>query len=107
MFQIYCENAHEAHLDDCSQCRELLAYAEHRLERCPFGEEKSTCASCTVHCYKPDMRERIKEVMRYGGPRMTLRHPILAIYHLLDSRRPSPRLAKRPAPDRSSPRPTT
>jgi hypothetical protein len=30
------------------------------------------------------MREKIKEVMRYAGPRLIYRHPILAIRHLLD-----------------------
>jgi hypothetical protein len=33
------------------------------------------------------MRDRVKEVMRFSGPRMLLRHPILAIRHLLDGRR--------------------
>jgi hypothetical protein len=30
------------------------------------------------------MREAVREVMRYAGPRMALRHPILAFLHLLD-----------------------
>ena len=54
------------------------------LDRCPFGEEKTTCARCPVHCYKPAMRERVRAVMRYAGPRMLLRHPILALQHQLD-----------------------
>jgi hypothetical protein len=36
------------------------------------------------------MRDHIKLVMRYAGPRMLLRHPILTIRHLLDARRPAP-----------------
>ena len=43
---------------------------------------------CPVHCYEAAMRERVRQVMRYAGPRMLLRHPILALLHLRDERRP-------------------
>ena len=33
------------------------------------------------------MRDRIREVMRFAGPRMLLYHPILGILHMLDGRR--------------------
>ncbi|MFH0914897.1 MAG: nitrous oxide-stimulated promoter family protein [bacterium] len=71
----------------CSECGPLLAYAERRVARCRFGDQKPTCARCTVHCYAPVMRERIRVVMRYSGPRMTTRHPLLALAHLADRRR--------------------
>jgi hypothetical protein len=75
----------------CDPCAELRAYAERRLIRCPFGPDKPTCANCKVHCYKPEMRERVRDVMRYAGPRMLLRHPVLALLHLwVDDRRPAP-----------------
>jgi len=92
MVAIYCRGHHDAGELPCSECRELLDYAENRLDRCPFGAAKPTCGNCTVHCYKPAMRERVKQVMRYAGPRLLLRHPILAMGHWLDSfRRPSKR----------------
>ena len=69
----------------CDECRQLHEYAMARLDRCPFGAGKTTCARCTVHCYKPQMRERIGAAMRYAGPRMLLRHPILALLHQWDS----------------------
>ena len=71
--------------DLCSSCAELLEYAFCRLERCPFGAEKPTCARCPVHCYKPAFRTMIKAVMRYAGPRMLYRHPVLALLHQIDS----------------------
>lgn len=75
----------------CPACAELRAYAEQRLVRCPFGEDKPTCNNCQVHCYRPEMRQRVREVMIYAGPRMVLRHPVLALLHLLvDERRPAP-----------------
>jgi hypothetical protein len=87
MVRIYCRGHHWAPEMPCADCRELLDYATCRLDRCPFGEEKSTCADCPIHCYKPAMRERVREIMRYAGPRMLLRHPVLAIRHLIDGRR--------------------
>jgi hypothetical protein len=86
MVRVYCRAHHGTRDSLCDQCQSLCDYALARLDRCPFGAQKTTCARCTVHCYKPGMRARIQEVMRYAGPRMLLRHPILALLHLLDSR---------------------
>jgi hypothetical protein len=71
----------------CPDCAELLDYARFRLERCRYGAEKPTCAKCETHCYKPALRERVREVMRYSGPRMLRRHPVLAVAHLADGRK--------------------
>ncbi len=70
----------------------MVAYAEKRLALCPFGADKPTCGKCTVHCYKPALRERVRRIMRFSGPRMLWHHPLMAICHLLDSRRPAPPL---------------
>ena len=81
MVRLYCRlNHHETEL--CDDCRELRDYAIHRLEKCKFGEEKPACAKCPVHCYKPEMREKIKRVMRFSGPRMLLYHPLDAFRHI-------------------------
>ena len=90
MLQIYC-NAH--HSDSkkgstlCPECKELQQYAQKRLNSCPFQGDKPTCANCQIHCYKKSMRSRIQAVMRYAGPRMMYKHPIMALRHLLDSKR--------------------
>ncbi|HSQ02960.1 MAG TPA: nitrous oxide-stimulated promoter family protein [Burkholderiales bacterium] len=76
----------------CAECEALLDYATRRLQRCVFGDAKPTCANCLVHCYSIDMREQVRIVMRWSGPRMLLRHPLLAIQHMLDGRRPAPML---------------
>jgi hypothetical protein len=89
MIADYCRSQH-ADADSCPECAELLDYAFKRLEKCPFQEGKTTCAKCPVHCYRPDMRERIRKVMRYAGPRMIYRHPVLAVFHLIDGRRKEP-----------------
>jgi hypothetical protein len=89
MIALYC---HKYHFADglCTQCKELLRYAHERLEECPFGEGKTTCARCPVHCYRLEMRQKIRAVMRYSGPRMIYRHPIMAIQHLMDGWRKEP-----------------
>lgn len=84
MIRIYCRGVHGTDEGLCDQCAALAAYARERLTRCPFGALKPTCAKCTIHCYAPEMRERIRAVMRYAGPRMLLRHPLLALGHLVD-----------------------
>lgn len=86
MIRIYCRGNHGVS-PPCAACREVLDYAFCRLDRCPYGEQKPTCVNCPIHCYRPAMRGAVKEVMRYAGPRMLARHPILAIRHLLDGRR--------------------
>jgi predicted amidophosphoribosyltransferase len=95
MIRLYCERVHSTNNGLCAECDDLRAFAELRLSKCPFQEEKPTCASCPIHCYKPDRREQIRAVMRYSGPRMMLKHPILAVRHMLDGRRETSELNKR------------
>ena len=90
MFKIYCRNKHGNQVELCSSCQELEDYSLDRLDRCPFQEGKTTCANCPIHCYKSDMRARIRAVMRFSGPRMLLAHPILTVWHYLDNRRKKP-----------------
>ena len=93
MLRLYCRAHHQA--SDAALCPDCLAlhdYARRRLARCVFGEAKPTCANCAVHCYSASMRERVRQVMRWAGPRMLWRHPILALHHLIDGRRPTPLL---------------
>lgn len=87
MTSIYCRAHHAPPSAPCPECRALLTYALRRIDRCPFGAEKPTCARCPIHCYKPDMREAVRRVMRYAGPRMIWRHPILSLCHALSPRR--------------------
>jgi hypothetical protein len=94
MIECYCSGVHGCGDPLCVQCRELLDYATTRLERCRFGGAKPVCANCPVHCYQARMRDEIKRVMRYAGPRMLWRHPILTLRHFLDSRRPVPAITR-------------
>ena len=90
MIYRYCQDKHTGSEELCPECRQLLEYARKRLKHCPFKEGKTTCGNCNVHCYKPDMRDKIREVMRDVGPRMILTNPILALQHALDGLRKEP-----------------
>ena len=87
MILMYCQDHHHTTGELCLECGALHSYAMGRLDRCPFGEKKPACANCPIHCYKPDMRAQVRRVMRYAGPRMLMRHPMMAILHLLDGLR--------------------
>lgn len=96
MTYLFCRELHGSPKGTlCPDCQVLMDYSLERLRKCPFQERKSTCAKCTVHCYRPDMREKVRVMMRYSGPRMMLHHPILAIRHLLDGRKPAPVLERK------------
>ncbi len=90
MIEIFCHAHHEQKKGLCEACQALHEYALARLSKCPFGADKPTCANCTIHCYLPKMRDQIQEVMRYSGPRMALRHPGLALAHILKKNKPAP-----------------
>ena len=86
MISLYCcKKHHSRHL--CTECNELLNYANMRINKCPFMETKTFCSKCKVQCYKPDMQKKIKEVMRFSGPRMLFYHPVLALRHFIESRK--------------------
>ena len=75
MIRLYCRKNHgkegNASGGMCPECQKLADYAKQRSQK----------------CYKPEMREKIRAVMRFSGPRMLLYHPILAIWHLICSMR--------------------
>lgn len=91
MIRLYCRKNHEGYDRGtgrlCPACQELAEYALLRSEKCPFMEQKTFCSNCKVHCYRPDMREGIRRVMRFSGPRMLLYHPLLAFWHVVCSMR--------------------
>lgn len=84
MIEMYCRGQHRSPDGLCHECKQLSAYAMQRLDKCPYQERKPTCAQCPIHCYKPEMRERVRRVMRYSGPRMLLAHPLLTLRHYAD-----------------------
>lgn len=90
MIGIYCRGHHHANRSAasesepslCPDCRRLLTYARSRITACPRMDVKSFCSACPVHCYSREMREKIREVMRWSGPRMLLHHPLMTLHHM-------------------------
>lgn len=89
MMEMYCDAKHAGiekdHENLCGECSVTYLYALDKLKKCPYGDEKPNCTKCAIHCYSEDMRERIGVVMRYSGPRMALRHPVLSLYYLFNN----------------------
>lgn len=84
MIRLYCRKNHGTE-DLCPDCEALFKYAGERSRKCPFIQTKTFCSNCRVHCYQPAMREKIREVMRFSGPRMLLPHPIWTVRHVLST----------------------
>ncbi len=83
MIVLYCRRKHRMPKGTlCPECQGLQDYAMLRIDKCPFVETKTFCSACKVHCYQPAMREKIRAVMRWAGPRMLPVHPILSIKHV-------------------------
>lgn len=82
MIKLYCKHK-EGNKDLCPKCATLMQYALQRLDHCKFGNNKTSCKKCPIHCYNPQMRKEIKKVMKWAGMRMLLYHPITTILHML------------------------
>lgn len=83
MVRLYCKKNHRVADGVCAECQELLDYASSRVDRCPLGTKKVTCAKCRIHCYDKPHRETVRQVMRFSGPRLMLHHPVIAWRHLI------------------------
>ena len=94
MIALYCHKKHGTKGRICDDCAALDAYARMRSDKCPFMETKTFCSNCKVHCYKPEMREKIRAVMRFSGPRMIFSHPVMAVSHVIESKKEKRRLEK-------------
>lgn len=94
MILLYCKGVHKQSFL-CPECRELTEYSRQRSDRCPRMENKTFCSNCPVHCYKPEMREKIRAVMRYAGPRMIFHHPIAALRHVIAAKSEKRRLERK------------
>lgn len=84
MIEMYCRAHHGSALGVCARCQTLHEHSLRKIERCRFGAAKPVCARCRIHCYGKDMRNQIRAVMRFAGPRMMFRHPLLALLHAMD-----------------------
>lgn len=95
MIEKYCRKKHKTKGHElCKDCAELLDYVKLRRGKCPFGDNKPFCSNCRIHCYQQEMRDKIKEVMRFSGPRMITSHPILTVSHVIQTQKQRKKLKK-------------
>ena len=95
MIELYCHKNHNTKKHElCPECQELLDYVKLRRSKCPHGDNKPFCANCKIHCYKPVMREKIRKVMRFSGPRIVMYHPIIAFKHLIETKKEKKKMEK-------------
>jgi hypothetical protein len=95
LLEIYCRYQHGGRGAPCPDCDRLREYAHRRLATCPFQQETPVCNRCEVHCYSQALRERLRDIMCYAGPRMPLRHPWLALRHWVDELRAASEMPKK------------
>jgi hypothetical protein len=83
----------------CADCAGLQTYAEKRRAFCPY-DPKPFCSACATHCYAPERREQMREVMRYAGRRVLSHgHPVDGVRHVIAMRRHKAKMARRAARD--------
>ena len=83
MVKLYCYKRHGKKENLCRECEKLLRYSHERLDNCKFGEQKSSCRKCPSHCYKSDMQNRIRKVMRFSGPRLLIHRPFEVVRYMI------------------------
>lgn len=81
MIDLYYRSKNDA--DAILEQEDMTNYAMKRLDFCQFGEDKPTCRVCPVHCYQKTYRLKMKEIMRYAGPRMLIYHPLISWKHFV------------------------
>jgi hypothetical protein len=86
MIDMYCRRYHHDR-KDCMYCKELREFAFMRIDKCRFKDDKPNCNDCKVHCFGKEKREQVREVMRFAGPRMMMRHPYYALLHIMRKRK--------------------
>jgi hypothetical protein len=101
MAYLYCRSKHSARgglgkaAALCPDCAGLLDYALERTARCPFMETKTFCSACSVHCYSRERQEQIRELMRFSGSRLLLRHPVVCLRHIFTGLRAKKQLKRK------------
>jgi len=69
-------------IDLCDDCSKLLTHAFVKRSVCPM-DPKPACKHCPKHCYAPQYRAQIREVMKSSGMRLMLTGRIHYLLHLL------------------------
>lgn len=94
MIRTYCRGHHGTRQGLCPECQTLQEYALLRADRCRLSKQRPFAPTAECIATKPAMREKIRAVMRYSGPRMLFSHPVLVVRHGIESIREKKRLER-------------
>jgi hypothetical protein len=91
--EVYCKGKHmdkgkkrwkdkeaRIQIELCNECMSIMDYSADRLRLCPQNP-KPTCKKCEIHCYAPDQRQQIREIMRYSGMELMKRGRLDYLFH--------------------------
>lgn len=67
-------------LELCQECAALLKHGIQKRALCPL-HPKPACKNCRIHCYTPEYRQKIREIMAYSGKKMVLRGRLDYLWH--------------------------
>ncbi len=82
--ELKTHNLHELtgrHPRLCADCQKLLTHALVKRTICPM-DPKPQCKHCPKHCYHPNYRQKIQEVMKYSGRKLVMRGRVDYLLHL-------------------------
>ena len=65
----------------CAQCAKLLQHAVVKRTHCQ-RDPKPDCKHCPTHCYAPQYRGQIRQVMMFSGRHLLLRGRLDYLWHL-------------------------
>lgn len=65
----------------CPDCASFMAYAVARRLSCPLEAEKPSCKHCRIHCYAPQQRALVRQIMAWSGRRMIMRGRLDYLWH--------------------------
>jgi hypothetical protein len=74
------ENLFKKPFELCAECAKLLKYGLTMRLLCP-QEPKPMCKKCPDPCYRPEYRDKIREVMRFSGIYLVKRGRVDLMYH--------------------------
>ena len=90
MIAIYCNKQHNSSHKLCEECKNISEYASKCISLCQYGANKPVCGKCPSNCFRGDMYGKMVKIMRFAGPHMLYKHPILTARHILDAFRKPP-----------------
>jgi Nitrous oxide-stimulated promoter len=65
----------------CVECAGFTDYAIARRLKCPLQSENPVCKHCTIHCYSPEQRKRMQEIMAYSGRKLIMKGRLDYLWH--------------------------